>query len=53
MATLARLLDPDRLTNLVVPWPARRSGSQLVVFLGEEAARIFLDLRPDAVIGGT
>jgi LCP family protein required for cell wall assembly len=53
LATLARLLDPDRLTNLVVPGRPGTANSQFVVFLGDEAARIFLDLRADAVIGGT
>ena len=52
LATLARSLDPDRLTNLVVPGRSGVSGSQLVVYLGDEAARIFVDLRPDAVING-
>jgi LCP family protein required for cell wall assembly len=51
LATLARVLDPDRLTNLVVPGRPGTANSQFVVFLGTEAAQIFLDLRADAVIG--
>ena len=51
LATLARVLDPDRLTNLVVPGRPGTANSQYVVFLGTEAAQIFLDLRADAVIG--
>jgi LCP family protein required for cell wall assembly len=53
LATLARMLDPDRLNNLVVPGRPGTANSQFVVFLGDAAARIFLDLRADAVIGGT
>ena len=52
LATLARTLDPARLTNLVVPGRNGTANSQFVVFLGDAAARIFLDLRADAVIGG-
>jgi polyisoprenyl-teichoic acid--peptidoglycan teichoic acid transferase len=53
LATLARSLEPGRLTNLVVPGRPGVSGSQLVVYLGDDAARIFLDLRSDAVINGS
>lgn len=53
LATLARTLDPNRLTNLVLPGRPGTANNQYVVFLGEEAARIFLDLRADAVIGGS
>ena len=52
LATLARTLDPTRLTNRVVPGRPGTASSQFVVFLGDEAARIFVDLRADAVIGG-
>ena len=52
LATLARSLDPNRLTNLVLPGRNGTANNQFVVFLGEEAARIFADLRPDAVTGG-
>ncbi len=53
LATLARTLDPNRLTNLVVPGRPGTASNQYVVFLGDPAAQIFLDLRADAVIGGT
>jgi LCP family protein required for cell wall assembly len=52
LATLARHLDPTKLTNVVVPGRVGNSGGQSVVFLGEEARQIFLDLRPDAALGG-
>ncbi|HEV3365525.1 MAG TPA: LCP family protein [Acidimicrobiia bacterium] len=52
LATLARTLDPGRLPNRVLPGRAGTANSQFVVFLGEEAARIFVDLRSDAVIDG-
>jgi LCP family protein required for cell wall assembly len=52
LATLARNLDPTKLTNIVVPGRVGNSGGQSVVFLGEEARQIFIDLRPDAAIGG-
>jgi LCP family protein required for cell wall assembly len=52
LATLARHLDPTKLTNLVLPGRVGTAGGQSVVFLGEEARQIFIDLRPDAAIGG-
>ncbi len=53
LATLARNLDPSKLSNVVVPGRVGTAGGgQSVVFLGEEARQIFLDLRPDAAIGG-
>ncbi|MGH9035308.1 MAG: LCP family protein, partial [Acidimicrobiia bacterium] len=52
LATLARHLDPSKLTNLVLPGRVGTAGGQSVVFLGEEARQIFIDLRPDAAIGG-
>lgn len=52
LATLARHLDPAKLTNLVVPGRVGTAGRASVVFLGDEARQIFLDLRPDAAIGG-
>lgn len=52
LATLARTLDPTRLTNLVLPGRVGTASGQSVVFLGDEARRIFADLRPDAAIGG-
>jgi polyisoprenyl-teichoic acid--peptidoglycan teichoic acid transferase len=52
LASLARSLDPARITNLVLPGRVGNAGNQSVVFLGDEARKIFMDLRPDAVIGG-
>jgi LCP family protein required for cell wall assembly len=51
LAALARKLDPSRVTNVVLPGRVGTAGSQSVVFLTDEATRIFNDLRPDAVIG--
>jgi len=51
LGALARRLDPNRLTNVVAPGRLGFSGGQSVVFLTTEAARIFEDLRPDAVAG--
>jgi hypothetical protein len=51
LAALARRLDPAAVANVVTPGRVGTAGGQSVVFLGQEAANIFLDLRPDAVIG--
>jgi polyisoprenyl-teichoic acid--peptidoglycan teichoic acid transferase len=51
LAALARRLDPAALANVVVPGRVGTTGGQSVVFLGQEAAEMFLDLRPDAVLG--
>ena len=52
LATLARHLDPTKLTNIVLPGRVGTVSRQSVVILGEEARQIFIDLRPDAAIGG-
>ena len=52
LATLARHLDPSKLTNVVLPGRVGTASGQSVVLLGDEAREIFLDLRPDAAIGG-
>ncbi|HET9770050.1 MAG TPA: LCP family protein [Acidimicrobiia bacterium] len=52
LAALARKLDPARITNVVVPGRVGTAGSASVVFLTDEAKKLFLDLRPDAVVGG-
>jgi LCP family protein required for cell wall assembly len=52
LAALARRLDPAQLGNVVVPGRVGYAGGQSVVFFGQPAAAMFLDLRPDAVIGG-
>ena len=51
LAALARRLAPEKVRNVVVPGKVGYAGSQSVVYLGEEAVRIFADLRPDAVLG--
>jgi polyisoprenyl-teichoic acid--peptidoglycan teichoic acid transferase len=52
LAALARRLDPAKVTNLVVPGRVGTAGSASVVYLTDEARKLFLDLRPDAAIGG-
>ncbi|HEV7887842.1 MAG TPA: LCP family protein [Acidimicrobiales bacterium] len=51
LAALARRLDPPQVGNVVATGRVGHAGSQSVVFLGQEAAAVFLDLRPDAVVG--
>jgi LCP family protein required for cell wall assembly len=53
LAALARRLDPSRVTNVVLPGRVGTASGQSVVFLTDEARRIFDDLRPDAVIGAS
>lgn len=53
LGALARRLDPARLTNVVAPGRIGTTAGQSVVFLTTDAARLFEDLRPDAVVGGT
>jgi polyisoprenyl-teichoic acid--peptidoglycan teichoic acid transferase len=52
LAALARRLDPAKLTNVVLPGRVGTVGAASVVFLTDAAKQIFLDLRPDAAIGG-
>jgi LCP family protein required for cell wall assembly len=52
LAAMARRLDPAKITNLVLPGRVGTAGGQSVVYLTDEAKKIFLDLRPDAAIGG-
>jgi LCP family protein required for cell wall assembly len=52
LAALARRLDPARLRNVVAPGRIGSAGSQSVVYLTTAAARLFEDLRADAVVGG-
>jgi anionic cell wall polymer biosynthesis LytR-Cps2A-Psr (LCP) family protein len=51
LAALARRLDPASVDNVVAPGRVGSAGGQSVVYLGKEAAAVFLDLRPDGVIG--
>ena len=52
LAALARGLDPGRMRNVVTPGRIGFAGRQSVVFLNEEASRLFFDLRDDAVVNG-
>jgi LCP family protein required for cell wall assembly len=51
LGALARRLDPARLKNVVAPGRIGSTAGQSVVFLTSEAAKMFQDLRDDAVIG--
>jgi LCP family protein required for cell wall assembly len=51
LGALARRLDPARLKNVVAPGRLGFTARQSVVFLTTEAAKLFEDLRPDAVVG--
>jgi LCP family protein required for cell wall assembly len=51
LGALARRLDPARIKNVVAPGRLGFTARQSVVFLTTEAARLFEDLRPDAVVG--
>ena len=52
LAALARRIDPRSITNVVVPGRVgTAAGGQSVVYLGPDAQRVFVDLRPDAVVG--
>ena len=52
LAALARRLDPAKVTNIVAPGRVGTAGAASVVYLTDEARKLFLDLRPDAAIGG-
>ena len=51
LGALARKLETDRIKNIVAPGRLGFTARQSVVFLTTEAAKLFEDLRPDAVIG--
>lgn len=51
LSSLARRIEPNRLDNVVAPGDVGMAGSASVVYLTEDAARLFEDLRADAVIG--
>jgi LCP family protein required for cell wall assembly len=51
LAAFARRLDPARLTNAVAPGRIGMASRQSVVYLTTAAARMFQDLRDDAVLG--
>ena len=52
LAAMARRLDPAKITNVVASGRVGTAGSASVVYLTDEAKKLFLDLRPDAAIGG-
>ena len=51
LAALARRVDPERIANVVLPGRVGYAGKASVVYLTEDAPRLFDDLRADAVIG--
>lgn len=51
LGALARRLSPADIDNVVLPGEVGTAGRESVVYLTAEAATIFDDLRPDAVIG--
>ena len=51
LGAVARRLDPDRLTNVVAPGEIGTAGRASVVYLTEDAERLFADLRDDATVG--
>lgn len=53
LGAVARRLDPDRLTNVVAPGEIGSAGRASVVYLTDDAARLFDDLRDDATVGST
>ncbi|MBW3614011.1 MAG: LCP family protein [Actinobacteria bacterium] len=53
LAALARRLAPDKIRNVVVPGRIGYAGRASVVFLGQDAPRLFTDLRDDALLNGT
>ncbi len=52
LAALARGLDPGNIRSVVAPGRIGMAGRASVVYLGEDAARMFVDLRDDAVLNG-
>lgn len=52
LAALARRVAPERMTNVVLPGRIGYAGRASVVYLTEDAPRLFDDIRPDAVIDG-
>ena len=52
LAALARRLDPAKVTNVVAPGRVGPAGAAAGVYQTDDARKRFLDLRPDAAIGG-
>lgn len=51
LAALARRLEPERIANVVLPGRVGTAGRASVVYLTQDAPKLFADLRDDAVIG--
>jgi hypothetical protein len=51
LGAIARRLNPDALANVVAPGEVGYAGNQSVVYLTDDAQRLFEDLRDDATIG--
>ncbi|HEX7168451.1 MAG TPA: LCP family protein [Acidimicrobiales bacterium] len=51
LAALARRLEPEKMNNVVLPGRVGYAGGASVVFLTQDAPKLFNDLRDDAVIG--
>jgi polyisoprenyl-teichoic acid--peptidoglycan teichoic acid transferase len=51
LGAAARRIDPRSVTNLVVPGRVGTAGRASVVYLTEDAAALFEDLRDDATVG--
>jgi polyisoprenyl-teichoic acid--peptidoglycan teichoic acid transferase len=51
LAALARRLAPERMSSVVLPGRVGTAGGASVVYLTQDAPRLFADLRDDAVIG--
>jgi len=51
LGAVARRLDPDHLLNVVAPGEVGHAGRASVVYLTEDAERLFEDLRDDATVG--
>ena len=51
LAALARRMAPERMNNVVLPGRVGTAGGASVVFLTQDAPKLFEDLRADAVMG--
>ena len=51
LAALARRIEPEKMSNVVLPGRIGYAGSASVVYLTQDAPKLFDDLRDDAVIG--
>ena len=51
LAALARRIEPQKMSNVVLPGRVGNAGGASVVYLTADAPALFADLRDDAVIG--